>query len=109
MADEQKKQEVFTLAAQLAGLDYYQVLKVERKAASPEIKKAFIRESQAWHPDRYYGSTDEQLKEAVMAVYKRIAEAYAVLKDATLRPRYDAQDSPVIHVRYDLGDVAPAR
>ena len=89
--DVEKRQQILGLAAHLAGLDYYQVLKVDRKAQLPEIKKAFFRESQAWHPDRFYGSSDEQLKYAVMSVYKRIAEAYGVLRDPDLRPRYDAQ------------------
>lgn len=108
MADEQKKNEVLSLAGQLAALDYYQVLKVDRKAALADIKKSFIRESQAWHPDRYYGSPDEQLKDAVMAVYKRIAEAYAVLKDPDLRPRYDTQLASGATTRFDRREAAAA-
>jgi DnaJ-class molecular chaperone len=91
MADDAKKAEILVIAGLIASMDYYQVLKVDRKAIFPEIKKAFFRESQAWHPDRFYSSTDEELKLAVMAVYKRIAEAYAALRDPQLRHKYDAQ------------------
>ena len=91
MADEQKKQEILALARVLAAMDYYQTLKVDRKAPLQEVKKAFFRESQAYHPDRFYSSTDGELKDAVMAVYKRIAEAYAVVRDPELRAKYDAQ------------------
>lgn len=91
MADEAKKQEVLVISGLIAQMDYYQVLKVDRKAPFPEIKKAFFRESQAWHPDRFYASRDEELKDAVMSVYKRIAEAYASLRDPALRQKYDAQ------------------
>src|SRR5579859_1045342 len=89
--DLQKKQEILALAQTLPLLDYYQVLKVDRKANLPDCKKAFFRESQAYHPDRFYSSTDEELKDAVMAIYKRVAESYGVLRDPDLRPKYDAQ------------------
>ena len=91
MPDVLTKPEILSLAGMLASLDYYQVLKVDRKAPLPEIKKAFFRESQALHPDRYYSSQDQELKDAVMTVYKRVAEAYAVLRDPDLRPKYDQQ------------------
>lgn len=91
MADEQKKQEIIALARVLFAMDYYQTLKVDRKAPLQEVKKAFFRESQAYHPDRFYSSTDIELKDAVMTVYKRIAEAYAVVRDPELRVKYDAQ------------------
>lgn len=91
MADEQKKQELLMIAGLLGNLDYYQILKVDRTAPLPEVKKAFFRESQAYHPDRFYGASDEELKNAVMTVYKRVAEAYAVVKDPELRAKYDQQ------------------
>src|SRR5438477_12221428 len=89
--EHSRKAEILALAQILPTLDYYQVLKVDRKASLPEIKKAFFRESQAYHPDRFYGSRDQELKDAVMAVYKRIAESYGVLRDPDLRPKYDQQ------------------
>lgn len=91
MAEALKKEQILAMATGLAGLDYYQVLKVDRKAPLAEVKKAFFRESQALHPDRFYSSTDAELKDAVMTIYKRVAEAYAVLRDPELRPKYDAQ------------------
>ena len=91
MADDAKKQEILAISGIIAGMDYYQVLKVDRKAPFPEVKKAFFRESQEWHPDRFYASTDDQLKGAVVTVYKRIAEAYAALRDPQLRVKYDQQ------------------
>lgn len=91
MADEQKKQEIIALARVLSSMDYYQTLKLDRRAPLQEVKKAFFRESQAYHPDRFYSSKDQELKDAVMTVYKRIAEAYAVVRDPELRVKYDAQ------------------
>jgi|CXWL01.1.fsa_nt_gi DnaJ-class molecular chaperone len=91
MADALKKEEILGLAGMLATLDYYQVLKVDRKAILNEVKKAFFRESQALHPDKFFGSSDAELKDAVMTIYKRVAEAYAVLRDPEMRAKYDQQ------------------
>jgi DnaJ-class molecular chaperone len=91
MADDVRKPEILVIASLLPSMDYYQVLKVDRKAPFPEIKKAFFRESQVYHPDRFYASTDEELKDAVLSIYKRVAESYAALRDPALREKYDAQ------------------
>lgn len=91
MAEALKKDEILGIVGMLPMLDYYQVLKVDRKAHLNDLKKAFFRESQALHPDKFFGSTDEELKAAVMMIYKRIAEAYAVLRDPELRVKYDQQ------------------
>ena len=91
MAEPLKKDEILGIAGMLANLDYYQVLKVDRKAHLADVKKAFFRESQALHPDKFFASTDTEMKDAVMYVYKRVAEAYAVLRDPELRVKYDQQ------------------
>ena len=91
MADALKKDEILGIAGVLASLDYYQVLKVDRKAVLNDVKKAFFRESQALHPDKFFASSDVELKGAVMTIYKRVAEAYAVLRDPEMRTKYDAQ------------------
>ncbi len=109
MADDAKKQEILVIAGLIAQMDYYQVLKVDRKAIFPDVKKAFFRESQAWHPDRFYSSSDEELKGAVITVYKRIAEAYAALRDPTLRAKYDQQLAGGGAVRLDRKEAAAAQ
>lgn len=72
----------------LDSLDYFQVLKLEPSAAPAEIKKAFYRESRAFHPDRFFQLKDAFLKERVTSLYKRITEAYHVLRDDTRRRKY---------------------
>ncbi|HEX9507062.1 MAG TPA: molecular chaperone DnaJ, partial [Myxococcales bacterium] len=42
----------------------------------------------AYHPDRYYQLTDEALKAKVGRVYKRMTEAYYVLRDDAKRQKY---------------------
>lgn len=83
--------EVETICSLLDQLNYYQVLKVEPGAPQAEVKEAFFRESRLLHPDRYFGLEDAEFKANVLEIYKRIAEAYGVLKDPEVRRIYDEQ------------------
>jgi DnaJ-class molecular chaperone len=80
--------EVETLAAALDQLDYFAVLKIPQIATPAEIKAAYYRESRAYHPDRFAASPNAELRELVGRVYRRINEAYTVLRDDKKRARY---------------------
>ena len=66
----------------MAAQDYYTTLGVERGASDADIKKAFRKAAQQWHPDV---STDPQAAER----FKELNEAYQVLSDPDRRQRYD--------------------
>jgi len=63
--------------------DYYAALGVARGAAAEEIKKAYRRLAQKYHPDV---SKEPEAE----ARFKEIAEAYQTLKDPEKRAAYDA-------------------
>lgn len=60
--------------------DYYEILGVQKNASEDEIKKAFRKLAQKYHPDKKGG--DE-------AKFKEVSEAYAVLSDKKRRTQYD--------------------
>jgi len=77
------------LVQALDGLDYFQILKIEQTATLSEIKKAYYQESRAFHPDKYFHLSDEgEVKENVHRIYKRITEAYTVLREAEAKAKY---------------------
>src|SRR5262249_14528767 len=63
-------------------LDYYATLGVAKTATDAEIKRAFRKLAQQWHPDvNKDPSADER--------FKQINEAYQVLSDPQRRQTYD--------------------
>lgn len=82
-----------SLSAWFAVLDeltYYEIFGVDPGATPDQIRDAFHRFSDAFHPDRHVGRTpDEHVR--LSTIFKRGTEAYMVLSDEVLRSRYDAQ------------------
>lgn len=62
--------------------DFYDVLQVGQTASNDEVKSAFRRLAQKWHPDLNASADAHQ-------TFQRICRAYEVLKDPAARTRYD--------------------
>jgi curved DNA-binding protein CbpA len=80
--------DVETRAAALDGLDYFEVLRLPRGAGPHEIKAAFHRESRAYHPDRFAALPSPELRALIGRIYRRVTEAYTVLRDDPKREKY---------------------
>ena len=63
--------------------DYYQILDVDQKASSRQIKEAYRKLAFQYHPDR------NSKNPAAAEKMKQVNEAYAVLSDAAKRGEYD--------------------
>jgi DnaJ-class molecular chaperone len=74
--------------AKLEQLDYFEVLQIPREATPADIKKAFYAESRTYHPDRFYQLDSKTMKDQINELYKRVTEAYYVLRDDTKRRKY---------------------
>ncbi len=82
--------EVQALAGALDRIDYFAILKLPQTAGVAEIKAAYHRESRAYHPDRFAALPDPVLRETIGKIYRRINEAYTVLRDDAKRRKYVA-------------------
>ncbi|KAE9467283.1 hypothetical protein C3L33_00790, partial [Rhododendron williamsianum] len=67
------------------GVDYYNILKVNRNASDDDLKKAYRRLAMIWHPDKNPGAGKGEAE----SKFKQISEAYDVLSDPTKRQIYD--------------------
>lgn len=67
----------------MAKRDYYEVLAVAKTASAQEVKSAYRKLAQKYHPDRNPGDAEAE------ECFKEAAEAYAVLSDTDKRTRYD--------------------
>mmetsp|Transcript_41475 Transcript_41475/g.53483 ORF Transcript_41475/g.53483 Transcript_41475/m.53483 type:complete len:448 (-) Transcript_41475:226-1569(-) len=65
--------------------DYYEVLQLKKNATEKEIKKAYRKLAQKWHPDKNPSNKDRAQKK-----FQELAEAYEVLADEDKRYEYDA-------------------
>ena len=71
----------------MAKKDFYSVLGVSSTASHAEIKSAYYRLAQKYHPDKNAGN------EQFVDLFKEINEAYQLLSDPIKRKAYDLQNN----------------
>lgn len=81
--------------------DLYRELGVDRRASDKDIQAAYRRLAKEYHPDANAGDAKAEER------FKRISAAYKILKDKSLRARYDRgeidENGQEIGMRYSRG------
>ena len=82
------------------GVDYYNILKVNRNASDDDLRKSYRRLAMIWHPDK-----NPSTKTEAEAKFKQISEAYDGLTDPQKRQIYDLYGEEALK----SGQVPPRR
>jgi curved DNA-binding protein CbpA len=77
------------LFARANGTNHYEVMGVVRTASLDEVKRAYYSHAKRFHPDLFRRDADAPLQQQIDAAFAKIAQAYDVLKDSSLRAAYD--------------------
>ena len=89
MEQDQFRTRIEQIHRDLDTYTYYGLLNLPAEASVDQIRQMFHRMALSMHPDRHRGQDDE-LKEMLYAIYKRISEGYRILTDPDLRQEYHA-------------------
>lgn len=77
------------LLALARGESHYGVLGVMRSASPADVKRAYYALARRLHPDRLRRAAETEERQRIDAAFAKIAQAYEVLKDSSLRAAYD--------------------
>ena len=89
MGEGQAKLKIDQIIEWIDKSDYYQILNIPKDANKEQCKLAYYKLSQQYHPDKYYSRVDKTVRDKITIVFKRVNEAYMVLKNPKKRARYD--------------------
>ncbi len=71
-------------------LTYYEMFEIDIKASLSEIKKAYLKMAQNYHPDKFQNCPDSTLQDKLTSIFTLINRAYQTLSNETKRTDYDS-------------------
>ncbi len=75
----------------LDDVDYYSLLSVPVGTGPDEVRDSYYKLAASLHPDIHGTDVGLEYRRKLTSVFSRVAEAYKVLSDSTLRERYDRE------------------
>lgn len=88
MEQDQFRVRIEQIFRDLANYSYYDLLNLPPDANVDQIRAMFHRMALSMHPDRHRTNPDEELKQKLYTIYKRVSEGYRVLTDDAQRREY---------------------
>ena len=85
----QMRREIQDAHAALRGASHFAVLGLTVGASADEVRHAFARLARRYHPDAQRDPALQDLRQKLNDVFVAVGNAYAVLKDAGARDRYE--------------------
>jgi hypothetical protein len=86
----ERRVEIERVASSLEGLDWFELLGVDRTVTAADASKAFMALAKRWHPDRLPAELAD-LKSTCASIFARLNEAHATLSDDEKRAEYLAK------------------
>jgi tetratricopeptide (TPR) repeat protein len=83
------RREIEQAHAALRGANHFAVLGLSVSASEDEVRQAFARLARRYHPDAQRDPALQDLRSKLNDIFVAVGNAYAVLKDAAARDRYE--------------------
>ena len=85
----QMRREIEEAHAALRGANHFAVLGLTVSASEDEVRQAFARLARRYHPDAQRDPALQDVRQTLNDIFVAVGNAYAVLKDAGARDRYE--------------------
>jgi len=86
---EEFKRLVESVFVNIENLSYYELLNLQTNAKPGEIKKAYIKRTKFFHPDRFYRREGKEFKGKLQEIFKQLNKGYRELLDPEKKREYD--------------------